>query len=480
MTRRRGGGPLVVVGDAFLDIDLDGTSERLAPDAPVPVVQGVTEHVRAGGAGLAATLAADLEPGAVVLVAPVAGDGHAARLRAALPGLVRLVPLPARGETVRKVRVRAGGRPVVRIDHGDARAAPGPLPDEAAEVLASAGAVLVSDYGRGTTALPALRKRLRELARTTPVVWDPHPAGAPPVPGTRVAVPNHREARAFAAALPDAAESAGRPAGELDRAAADAAALVAAWEAAGVAVTMGERGALLSVGEDVARLVPVPPPDPAAVPAGRAPDPCGAGDCFAAAAALALRDGALLDDAVAAGVERASVFVATGAAAARRGAAADAFDVVRRVRERGGTVVATGGCFDLLHAGHVELLRQARALGDCLVVCLNSDASVRSLKGADRPLVAQEDRVRVLSALDSVDTVVIFEEETPVETIERLRPDLWVKGGDYAAADLPETAVVNRLGGETVLLPYLAGRSTTRIVERAAVRSARRRTEEGA
>ncbi|MFC0041545.1 D-glycero-beta-D-manno-heptose 1-phosphate adenylyltransferase [Actinomadura rayongensis] len=467
MTRR--GGPLVVVGDAFLDIDLDGTSERLAPDAPVPVVQDVAEHVRAGGAGLAATLAADLEPGAIVLVAPVAGDAHAARLRAALPGLVRLVPLPATGETVRKVRVRSGGRPIVRIDHGDARAAPGPVPGDVAAALASAGAILVSDYGRGTTAHPGMRELLGRLAREIPVVWDPHPAGAPPVPGVRVATPNQREARGFAAALPAAASAGERATGELDRAAADAAALVAEWGTAGIALTMAERGALLSVGEDVPRIVPVPP---AAAPStGAPPDPCGAGDCFAATVALALRDGALLGDAVAAGVERASAFVATGCATPRRPGARDAWDVVRRTRERGGTVVATGGCFDLLHAGHVELLRQARALGDCLVVCLNSDASVRALKGPGRPLVAQDDRVRVLAALDSVDTVMVFEEETPVRMIERLRPDVWVKGGDYSAAEMPETAVVRRLGGETVLLPYLAGRSTTRIVERAAVRT---------
>ncbi len=132
-----------------------------------------------------------------------------------------------------------------------------------------------------------------------------------------------------------------------------------------------------------------------------------------------------------------------------------------RVRARGGTVVATGGCFDLLHAGHVSTLEAARGLGDCLVVCMNSDASVRRLKGPDRPLVPQEDRAAVLSALACVDAVVVFDEDTPEAVLERLRPDLFAKGGDYAVGELPEAAAMSRWGGEVVILPYLDGRSTT-------------------
>jgi rfaE bifunctional protein nucleotidyltransferase chain/domain len=185
---------------------------------------------------------------------------------------------------------------------------------------------------------------------------------------------------------------------------------------------------------------------------------------------MSLRNGGLLTEAVAEGVRLATAFV-TGDDLRRNGAAfegglPDPLDVVRRTRERGGTVVATGGCFDLVHAGHVELLRQARALGDCLVVCLNSDASVRGLKGEGRPVVGEADRRRVLAALDSVDAVLIFEESTPMKAIETIRPDLWVKGGDYARTDLPEASVVRRYGGEVVLLPYLAGTSTTRILDR--------------
>ena len=145
--------------------------------------------------------------------------------------------------------------------------------------------------------------------------------------------------------------------------------------------------------------------------------------------------------------------------------------LVARVRAAGGTVVATGGCFDLLHAGHVAVLSQARALGDCLVVLLNSDDSVRRLKGESRPLQTQADRATVLSALEHVDAVVVFDEDTPVAALEQLRPDVWAKGGDYALADLPEAPVLARWGGQAVVLPYLTGKSTTSLIQEAASRA---------
>jgi D-beta-D-heptose 7-phosphate kinase / D-beta-D-heptose 1-phosphate adenosyltransferase len=139
------------------------------------------------------------------------------------------------------------------------------------------------------------------------------------------------------------------------------------------------------------------------------------------------------------------------------------------VRARGGTVVATGGCFDLLHPGHVHTLQAARALGDCLVVCLNSDASVARLKGPGRPVVGEADRAAVLAALGCVDAVAVFDQDTPVELLRRLRPDVWVKGGDYAAAELPEAPVLASWGGRAVILPFVEGRSTTRLIEEAAL-----------
>jgi rfaE bifunctional protein nucleotidyltransferase chain/domain len=128
-------------------------------------------------------------------------------------------------------------------------------------------------------------------------------------------------------------------------------------------------------------------------------------------------------------------------------------------------VVATGGCFDLLHAGHVSVLQSARRLGGCLVVLVNSDDSVRRLKGPERPLVPEADRAAVLSALECVDAVVIFDEATPEAALRRLRPDVFAKGADYAGVELPERAVLAEWGAEVVLLPLLEGRSTTRLVE---------------
>ncbi|MDQ3978508.1 MAG: D-glycero-beta-D-manno-heptose 1-phosphate adenylyltransferase [Actinomycetota bacterium] len=189
-----------------------------------------------------------------------------------------------------------------------------------------------------------------------------------------------------------------------------------------------------------------------------------------------------MEEAVLGAVGAASAFVVGGGAAALRfgqrdagavlaAAKPDAASVIESVRRRGGTVVATGGCFDLLHAGHVGLLEGARALGDCLVVCLNSDRSVQRLKGPGRPVSPQDDRAAVLLALECVDAVAIFNEETPAAILDRLRPDVWVKGGDYAGSDLPEARLLAEWGGQAVILPYLPGRSTSRLLEEVANRA---------
>jgi D-beta-D-heptose 7-phosphate kinase/D-beta-D-heptose 1-phosphate adenosyltransferase len=457
--------PLVVVGDALLDVDLVGTASRLTPDAPVPVVEDVETRERPGGAALAAVIAAAATSREVVLVAPIDTDEGADRLRALLDGRVRLLAIPATGGTAVKQRVRVGDHSVVRLDSGSPVATLGALPEEAAAAIREAAAVLVADYGRGTTSAPDVRAAL--AAARGPVVWDPHPRGADPVPSARLVTPNGAEAARVAADVP--ADGHG-----LAAVGARAEALIRRWGVGAVAVTLGARGALLSYGEGAPMVVPAVP-----VAGG---DPCGAGDSFAAAAALALADGAVTGEAVAAAVAAASAFVASGGASAWERAwdadvrpephvaAESSIDaLLARVRASGGTVVATGGCFDLLHPGHVATLRAARGLGDCLVVCINSDASVRRLKGPSRPLVTAPDRARVLEALEFVDAVVVFEEDTPAEVLDRLRPDVWAKGGDYAGADLPEAAVLRTWGGQAVVLPYLDGHSTTALVERSRV-----------
>jgi rfaE bifunctional protein nucleotidyltransferase chain/domain len=386
-------------------------------------------------------------------------------LRALLDGRVRLLAIPATGGTAIKQRVRVGDHSVVRIDSGSPVATLGPLPEEAAAAIHDAAAVLVADYGRGTTSAPDVRAAL--AAARGPVVWDPHPRGADPLPSARLVTPNGAEAARVAADV--SADGQG-----LAAVGARAEALIRQWGVGAVAVTLGARGALLSYGEGAPMVVP------AVVVTGG--DPCGAGDSFAAAAALALADGAVTGEAVAAAVAAASAFVARGGASAWDGprdtdvrpgpnvaAGSSVGALLARVRSSGGTVVATGGCFDLLHPGHVATLRAARGLGECLVVCINSDASVRRLKGPSRPLVTATDRARVLEALEFVDAVVVFDEDTPAEVLDRLRPDVWAKGGDYAGADLPEAAVLRTWGGQAVVLPYLDGHSTTALVARSRV-----------
>ncbi|MEU1002994.1 D-glycero-beta-D-manno-heptose 1-phosphate adenylyltransferase [Streptomyces tibetensis] len=456
---RTGPHPLVVVGDVLLDEDIEGVSTRLAPDAPAPVVDVTGDRRHPGGAGLAAALAA--RGGRDVVLVTALGDDEASEaVRRGLRGRVRILEIPLDGTLPVKTRVLAGGRPVVRIDRGGGT--PGEPDDAVREALADAHAVLVADYGRHTAG--ALRPLLEDAARRTPLVWDPHPTGDPPVPGARLVTPNAAEARAL---------HPGSGGTSLGAYAERAARLVQRWRAAGVAVTLGERGVLLArPGPGTPMLVPVP--------YRAAGDPCGAGDCFAATAAAALADGLLPEEALQRAVAEAAAFVAAGGAgnpglwrtepepgAADR-PATDAFGLAERIRARGGTVVATGGCFDLVHAGHVGLLESARRIGDCLIVCLNSDASVARRKGPGRPLNPAVDRARVLAALGSVDAVVVFEEDTPEAVLARLRPDVWVKGGDYSVQDLPEAKVLRTWGGQAVVLPYLDGRSTTLLARRAA------------
>ncbi|MGW7262202.1 D-glycero-beta-D-manno-heptose 1-phosphate adenylyltransferase [Streptomyces sp. NPDC054842] len=459
---------LVVIGDALLDRDLTGTADRLAPDAPVPVVAERARLARPGGAALAACLAAR-DGRDVTLITGVGDDPASEELLRLLGRRVKVIRLPLTGALPEKTRVLAQGRPVVRLDRGDGRVRE--ATDEARAAVRSAPAVLVSDYGRG--AADALRD---VLAERPPVVWDPHPRGGPPVPGTRLVTPARSEAHVFAATAEDDTTKA--PDSDLRVAAREAATLVRHWRVASVAVTMGARGALLSYGEHPL-LVPAP--------AAHHGDPCGAGDRFAATAAGLLADGALVGEAVEGAVAAASEFVAAGGAGAvadgafseadRRpsaeervspDAAQDPHAVITRVRGAGGTVVAAGGCFDLLHAGHVGLLQAARRIGDCLIVCLNSDASVQRRKGEGRPVNPLADRIRVLLALQCVDAVAVFDEDTPEQLLAELRPDVWVKGGDYSGADLPEAALLQEWGGQAVLLPYLAGRSSTALIERAA------------
>ncbi|TQM45391.1 bifunctional heptose 7-phosphate kinase/heptose 1-phosphate adenyltransferase [Pseudonocardia cypriaca] len=294
-TRRR---PVVVIGDALLDVDVEGTVERLCPDAPAPVLDVVSESARPGGAGLAAVLVAG-HGTPVRLVTALERDEPGRRLAGLLDGAVDVLAGEASGGTVVKCRWRAGGRTMLRTDRGRGV----PVSRFAARlglsrVLGGAGAVLVSDYGRGVAADPQVRAAVaRAVARGVPVVWDPHPRGPEPVPGVTLVTPNLAEARR-AADVSD--ESAANPEAGL----ALAGRLVDRWDAHAVAVTLGAGGAAVRHRDGSCSHAPAPTVDEG--------DPCGAGDHFAGGVAAALAAGRAVDEAVAQAVRGAAGFVARG------------------------------------------------------------------------------------------------------------------------------------------------------------------------
>jgi D-beta-D-heptose 7-phosphate kinase / D-beta-D-heptose 1-phosphate adenosyltransferase len=469
---------VTVVGDTLLDVDWVGTVDRVCPDAPVPVLEAGDQRFRPGGAGLAARCAAKAGA-AVTLVTALGSDDAGARLREELTAAgVAVVDLGLDGPTPVKLRLRAGGQSLVRVDHGCSPVVvPRSWTPDATAAVEQGSALLVSDYGRGLAAMAAFRAVVQTLAHRAdggaPVVWDPHRAGPEPPAGLDVLVPNLQEARRLAGCDADL--------GTL------AEALAERFDAA-VAVTLGDRGALVARPGGATEVVPVEPV---------AGDTCGAGDRFAATIAVERARGHELLDAVRRAVAAARDQVlgtwADGGTSAwgpqtsgalpvpvpRPSGATSQDDRMRdplawatALRSAGGRLVAAGGCFDVLHAGHVRLLESARRLGDGLVVCLNGDLSVRRLKGRHRPVNPVEDRAAVLAGLTCVDAVVVFDEDTPCEVLRRLRPDVFAKGADYAGDDLPERAVLAEWGGELVLLPVVDGRSTTRILEAAAAYAA--------
>lgn len=456
---------VVVLGDSLLDVDLEGRVDRLSPEAPVPVFDTDSVRVRPGGAALAAVLAAR-DVGEVVLVTAVAADAEGRRLVELVSEHCDVVPLDLLGATVTKTRIRTDVQHLLRIDSGDGITAGTPVTSAVERALAGADAIVVADYGRGTTRHRRLRALVASRARVAPVVWDPHPRGATPGAECVLATPNLREAYGALGGGADALvpAEAGRR-------------LLGQWGTRAVAITQGPAGATVVERGRRVHVVPVPE-SPVTLRSGR-PDTCGAGDRFAAAAAAALGDGASVTEAVTVAVDHASRFVSAGGAGSMasvdRGAASsrvrrpsrscsDAFALADRVHRDGGRLVATGGCFDLVHPGHLRLLREAAALGDALVVCLNSDSSVRRLKGAGRPVLGQDARAAMLRELDTVDSVAVFDEDTPTRLLERLRPDVWVKGGDYRPADLPEAETVRRNGGEVRTVPPLGDYSSTKVV----------------
>jgi D-beta-D-heptose 7-phosphate kinase / D-beta-D-heptose 1-phosphate adenosyltransferase len=441
-----------------------GAPGRLLLPTAVPSIVGVTTTRRPGGAGLAAVWAARMSGWRVCLITALGMDENGCEVRGHLDEAdVELVDLGQGGMTMSKSRVIAHGQTVIRYDEAGTCRVPD-LDDEAADTAAAAlqaaSAIIACDYGQGLLASPRLRAMLTAAAQKAPVVWDPHPRGTQPVVGVTVVVPNSADAAELCDRdpLPDAPE---RLADDVLH----GARLLERWKAPAVAVTRGPFGAVLLMGPGSTPLV-VPATDVADG------DACGAGDVFAVRLVTGLAVGTLLPEAVELAVREASAYVRDGGPAILNqttdSESGESLTRIARIKQRGGLVVATAGCFDVLHTGHISLLGQAKALGDHLVVCLNSDESVRELKGEGRPVVPANDRVAMLTALECVDEVLVFSETTPLRILEMIRPNIYVKGADYALNDIPEREIVEAYGGQVVLLPYLAGRSTTGLLRTAA------------
>jgi D-beta-D-heptose 7-phosphate kinase/D-beta-D-heptose 1-phosphate adenosyltransferase len=428
---------LLVIGDVLLDRDVVGTSERLSPDSHAPVLDVTGVHDRPGGAGLAALLA-ERRGVTVTLATSVGLDPAGDRVVELLKRSVDVRPVATQAATPGKSRVIVNGRCRLRMDDYGHLLGTGPDAG-AAEVdrhelellVQAADAILVSDYGGAMTADPTVREVVEAAAARVPVVWDPHPRGEEPVRGCRAVTPNRAEAQRFSGMEGDS---------DLGRVAAD---LRRRWAATAVCVTDGAHGVVTDEGGLLYRTTaPACPPGV---------DPCGAGDRFAGAVAVGLGRGADLRSALGAATSEVSAWLTAGGVSG---------GAVR------GVVVATGGCFDVLHAGHLRLLEAAAREGDSLVVLLNSDAGVRRLKGPGRPVSSQADRTAMLLALRCVDAVVVFDEDDPRRALAELRPDVWVKGGDYRHEDLVEAPVVESFGGRVHLVDVLEGRSTSSMLHR--------------
>ncbi len=458
---------VLVVGDVMLDSYWHGATDRISPEAPVPVVRVEGEEARVGGAGNVALNAAALGAGTRLL--GLAGEDEAAvRIEAILAAhavQTRLQKVSG-SRTITKLRILSRHQQLIRLDFEDL------FPDWDArtlladfrDMLGGVGAVVLSDYAKG-----ALRGVAELIAaageRGIPVVVDPKGVDFERYRGATLLTPNQAEFEAVAGHCASEAELVAK--GEILR---DRLALRA------LLVTRSERGmTLLEHGR---------PPLHLPTRAREVYDVTGAGDTVVGMLGAALAAGVGMAEAVAlanlaAGVVVGKLGTATVSrvelqqeldrhAALQRGVVAEAelLQLVRRARAAGERIVMTNGCFDILHPGHVDYLERARALGDRLVVAVNDDASVRRLKGAKRPINPLAVRMRMLSALGAVDWVVPFSEDTPERLICGLGPDVLVKGGDYRPDEIAGAGCVRAAGGEVKVLEFLPGHSTSEIIEK--------------
>lgn len=455
---------ILVVGDVMLDRYWSGATERISPEAPVPVVHvGGAEERPGGAANVAVNLAClGAEP---TLLGLVGNDPEGKRLGELIDDSSIGNALVTREEapTVAKLRVLARHQQLVRLDfeRGFGEAAARELGKRFEAALNGFDVIIASDYAKG--ALADMPRLIEAAGRAgVPLLVDPKGRDYSRYKGAWALTPNRAEFEAVAGPCADDAELAER--GERLRRELELTALL---------VTRGPQGmTLLAEGEEPLHL-PTRARDVA--------DVTGAGDTviavFAAAIASRLAPGAAAALAnVAAGVVVGQVGAASvspvelklAAHAHGRGRVDEPtlLALVERARARGERIVMTNGCFDILHAGHVRYLSEAAALGDQLIVAVNDDNSVRRLKGETRPLTPLDDRASVLAGLADVDWVVAFAEDTPARLIGEVLPDVLVKGGDYQPEDIAGSEAVREARGDIRILPLLEGRSTSSLIQR--------------
>jgi D-beta-D-heptose 7-phosphate kinase/D-beta-D-heptose 1-phosphate adenosyltransferase len=462
--------PVMVVGDVMLDRHVHGHVRRISPEAPVMVVSLTGEVHTPGGAGNVAATLAGLGA-AVTLAGLVGGDAEGTRLREALAakGVWHLALHQGTAlETITKTRILSEGQQqLLRLDRDGDKAAYAAAAEESLSRLLplvnQQAAVVLADYEKGAITPMVARAVIdRCRARGIPCVVDPKKPDFGVYARATVVTPN----------LPEAERAVGRALGDDAAVAAAGEELRAALELDAILITRGPDGMTLATPEGVTHI-------PAQVR--EVADVTGAGDTVVAVLAACLGSGRDLVEScrlanVAAGiaVSHPGTYVvhADELAAAWRGRSHKVLsrEAARRrvaeARRRGRKVVFTNGCFDILHAGHLTSLEGARRYGDLLVVGLNSDASVRGLKGDSRPLIDQENRALLLAGMACVDLVVVFDEPTPEALIRELEPDVLAKGGDYTPDQIAGADFVLSKGGRVVTIPLVPGLSTTAILER--------------
>ncbi len=460
-----------VAGDIMVDEYLSGDVQRISPDAPVQVVGVRARTLKLGGASNVAHNIVALGP-RVTLGGLIGRDEYAdfvrqecARLGIDASSTVEVATRP----TTTKTRVLARNQQILRLDRESTAPADATTTKTIAErfrASRSPKCIVISDYAKGTV-VPELLKELsaEAKARGTFILVDPKHRDFGRYVGATVITPNLKELETATGIHIGTDDDALRRAATIAMDQAKAEALV---------VTLSERGlAVFERGKD---------PVSIAATARDVFDVTGAGDTVIATMAVFLAAGASL-------VEAASLAnVAAGIVVGKVGTASVSSEELSRAlagerservlgretlaglasvwRQEGRKIVFTNGCFDILHVGHVQLLTDAAKHGDVLVVGLNSDASVARLKGPSRPVVHEADRAAVIAALDCVDAVSIFDEDTPEALISAVEPDILVKGGDYRLDQVVGRELVERRGGRVVLVPLLPDRSTTRIVEK--------------